>query len=676
LETKTAYESGSIKVTSATATKAGDIIISSGDSMEGNIKGSSVFIKSGASYLVGGDLLLSGGDSKIGGDVIISGGIGVINEGKVLLKSSSGNQAIQISDEGLSLSSKSVGSKISLTVPLINNVSASTNVIEFGYSKNDEKTTKIDFRLQTTQNKYGKDTSLIVSSAPLQVTLIQYSSDERVKTEIESVDEDSILQRINSISVRSYRYTKEWLSVRDDLSDVRVRGLIAQELAEVFPEYVSVIPEFTLADKQFSIKDFHQVDKTSIIIDLIAAIQAQSRRFSITANTKIKTGNITLKSSSWADVFNGSDEMSSGDVSVSTGNSEGGTTGAIVLKTGNSSLSSAGKILLAVGVSGSGDGSELRFTGGSTLDTSGVGGSLLFFSGNSLLKSGDISLVTASNSLSTGNILLSTGNSDKFNSGSVNVRAGNGFISDGGSVEISGGNSFEKGGVLKIQSGMGSTGGDLLIRSGDGSTKEGGDVNILAGVGTFEGGSVTIESGSTQFGIGGLFVLSGGGASTAGEASLFAGSSINDLGASVIISGGSSFVDSSGSVVINSFSSSLSSGDVVLTTGSSKFRSSGIVSISTGSSDFSGSIILSTGYSSTQGGSLSLYTGSGENGGSIDISTGFSTNEARKNSTGSLTLIGSSEVLLKSSSSFLSITTGTSFSDSSGSIYINTGDNL
>ena len=49
------------------------------------------------------------------------------------------------------------------------------------------------------------------------------------------------------------------MKVRDDAPDARVRGVIAQELAEVFPEYVTVIPEYTLADRNYTIKDFHQV---------------------------------------------------------------------------------------------------------------------------------------------------------------------------------------------------------------------------------------------------------------------------------------------------------------------------------------------------------------------------------------------------------------------------------
>ena len=73
--------------------------------------------------------------------------------------------------------------------------------------------------------------------------------------------------------------------------------LIIKELAEIFPEYVTVVPQYNIPEYNFTIKvlivcfscfdsslflslvaatilqDFHQVDKTSLLMDLIAAIQ-------------------------------------------------------------------------------------------------------------------------------------------------------------------------------------------------------------------------------------------------------------------------------------------------------------------------------------------------------------------------------------------------------------------
>ena len=92
-----------------------------------------------------------------------------------------------------------------------------------------------DFRLQKSPLPSGETSSMLIANAPLQATLVQYSSDSRIKREIQSVDEEAILQKIRNVKVRSYKYTQEWRGVRNLDEDVRVRGVIAQELAEVFP---------------------------------------------------------------------------------------------------------------------------------------------------------------------------------------------------------------------------------------------------------------------------------------------------------------------------------------------------------------------------------------------------------------------------------------------------------
>jgi hypothetical protein len=256
--------------------------------------------------------------------------------------------------------------KISLTVPLPNDVNPGSlekgSMIGFGFSNT--ASTNYNFRLQSMISPSGSPSPLLIASAPLQVTLVQYSSDIRIKTDIEGVDEEALLQRMKRVQVRSYRYTDEWRSVRDDIPDVRVRGVIAQELAEVFPEYVSIIPEYTLSDKHFAIKDFHQVDKTSLIIDLIAAIQAQSKRFSVSENSITKTGDIKIGSSSWMDAIDAVDNTSSGAILIESGDARGGVTGDIRIATGSSEMSAAGSIDISAGTSGSGKGAIIGLEAG------------------------------------------------------------------------------------------------------------------------------------------------------------------------------------------------------------------------------------------------------------------------------------------------------------------------
>ena len=98
----------------------------------------------------------------------------------------------------------------------------------------------------------------ITVTSPMATTIVTYSSDIRIKQEIDDVDTDDILARMRLVNIKSYTYTKEWLKVRQG-DDVRVRGVIAQELAEVFPEYVTVLPQYHIPEYNFTIKDFHQV---------------------------------------------------------------------------------------------------------------------------------------------------------------------------------------------------------------------------------------------------------------------------------------------------------------------------------------------------------------------------------------------------------------------------------
>ena len=80
-----------------------------------------------------------------------------------------------------------------------------------------------------------------VSTVPLQVTTVQYSSDARIKKDITTVDTGDLLDRMRKIGIREYGYTDEWRKVRGlEENDVRVRGVIAQQLREVFPEHIQV----------------------------------------------------------------------------------------------------------------------------------------------------------------------------------------------------------------------------------------------------------------------------------------------------------------------------------------------------------------------------------------------------------------------------------------------------
>lgn len=106
----------------------------------------------------------------------------------------------------------------------------------------------------------------MTSTVPIQVTTIQYSSDIRIKEDIVSVDTEDLLDRMQNIKLREYSYTEKWRNFRGlENSNPRVRGVIAQELYEVFPEHIEILPELVLGKVKF--ENFHQVDKQGLVLD-------------------------------------------------------------------------------------------------------------------------------------------------------------------------------------------------------------------------------------------------------------------------------------------------------------------------------------------------------------------------------------------------------------------------
>ena len=88
------------------------------------------------------------------------------------------------------------------------------------------------------------------------MTTIQYSSDSRIKKDITSYDTEDLLDRMRQIKLREYGYTNSWRNLRGLDHDIRTRGVIAQELYEVFPEHVEILPELVMGSVQF--ENFHQ----------------------------------------------------------------------------------------------------------------------------------------------------------------------------------------------------------------------------------------------------------------------------------------------------------------------------------------------------------------------------------------------------------------------------------
>jgi hypothetical protein len=88
--------------------------------------------------------------------------------------------------------------------------------------------TGYDIRLQ-----HQDSGNSLISNVPFLLTAVDYSSDVRIKRKIIDADTDELLQRLQQVEYKRYRYTDAWQNVRG-IDDVEVRGVIAQQLHEIF----------------------------------------------------------------------------------------------------------------------------------------------------------------------------------------------------------------------------------------------------------------------------------------------------------------------------------------------------------------------------------------------------------------------------------------------------------
>ncbi|RLO08507.1 hypothetical protein DYB28_007699 [Aphanomyces astaci] len=136
---------------------------------------------------------------------------------------------------------------------------------------------------------------LVISHVPLQVPKLLTPSDERIKTDIKAIDHEDIFHRLQDLQLKSFKYDREWGEMMG-VDDETVRGLIAQEVTDIFPEYVTVKSEFHLTENGLRMENFTQINQQAIIVDLLAALQAQQKRISILKNSPVKNLEVQVPS--------------------------------------------------------------------------------------------------------------------------------------------------------------------------------------------------------------------------------------------------------------------------------------------------------------------------------------------------------------------------------------------
>ena len=103
--------------------------------------------------------------------------------------------------------------------------------------------------------------------------------------------------------------------------------MIAQELNQVFPEHIQILDELAVKEENIKLKQFFQVDKQGLVMDLIGAFQAHTKRFETKKEYNSETRSIAMKT------FDATDDKDSGSAAVRTGNSKNGNSGNIRIDT-------------------------------------------------------------------------------------------------------------------------------------------------------------------------------------------------------------------------------------------------------------------------------------------------------------------------------------------------------
>ncbi|EEY61235.1 uncharacterized protein PITG_01491 [Phytophthora infestans T30-4] len=380
--------------------------------------GTSITSNGGGITLVSGKGSTQGGNSEIASGTASAGdGIG----GRLALKSGGGD--VVVSGTNATASHMSVTSDGSIRVKAAatssleirggNNMNISVDTGELTVSHGETTVPGgVIWRLQP--NK-------MISHVPAQITEVTYPSDRRIKTDIEDIDEDDILQRLQTLEVKKYRYSEMWREIRG-IPDVTVRGVIAQQVEETFPEYVT-ISTLTLPEKNFSLEQFHEVNKQQITMDLIAAIHAQHRRFKVGPNSEAQSGRIDIATADAGSYTNASPTGSSGDISV---------------ETGSSSVSTSGDVSIATGDSIAGEGGDLVLEAGTAQGSGTAAGSVVIASGGNYENPGNVNLQTPDSrgSRNSGSISVTTGWSAFGESGSIAISTGDSLTGAKGVVDV------------------------------------------------------------------------------------------------------------------------------------------------------------------------------------------------------------------------------------------------
>ena len=247
----------------------------SGDSGQGS--GGDVALAAGRSVAegeAGGSVRLAGGAGQagVGGGVTLQPGAGEAGAGRVDLRDGAGSSRLTVGGDGSVEASSAAGQPIAVSSGAGVSVQSSGADGEtlIGHHAEQDAEARVSMRVSDER---------VVSHVPAQLAGVAAPADARITAldpEAPLVDADSVLQRAMSVPIQTFTYSEDWRRI-SGLGKESVRAMIGQQVAELMPEWVTVMDELSFPEQGFALQQFHEVNDRQVLYDTLLSLQEIGR---------------------------------------------------------------------------------------------------------------------------------------------------------------------------------------------------------------------------------------------------------------------------------------------------------------------------------------------------------------------------------------------------------------
>ena len=78
------------------------------------------------------------------------------------------------------------------------------------------------------------------------------------------------------------------------MGEEAVHGIIGQEVAQMMPEWVSVMEELSFPEQGFALQQFYELKDRRVLMDTLVSLQAQHRRMKLGPNSEASSGRLDI----------------------------------------------------------------------------------------------------------------------------------------------------------------------------------------------------------------------------------------------------------------------------------------------------------------------------------------------------------------------------------------------